>query len=702
MGSEAILKEPYRAAMKGKWDRMINYYKKHSEYLLSPLTASKETALHIAVCSKQEQPLKDLLEIMKENELPLPETEFLKKTNKFDNTVLHEATIYGNNKAVKLLVERCPELLSVPNKFGETPLFTAAGFAETEIVKFLIRSKRGQCVDDDGLLLPIHRQRTVDNLSILSAAIIGQNFETALLLLELDKSLASLKDKNQISTLQLLAEMPGAFESEFPMGVFGRLIYYFAGLPVPRHRKVKSKEKSGSRAGKGVGDLESGLGRNSGDLGSVSKRNQRGGILKYLKVPKGCWLEGIWNQKKKRVFALRFAQSLVEKDDSYELEGEEGRDGKQTVLLPSQIKTGDQNKEEEGQTSKITSEAKEIEKDQCPTAHTSLIKSSLTIKVESPLFTATRRGIEKIVEMIINVHPHAIEKLNKEGQSILDMAVMYRQKKIFDFLKHQKIPLARMRRVVDSKGNTLLHHVADMEHYRGGTKPGPALQLQEELQWFEQVQKLIPSNYVLLLNKDGMTARECFENTHKESLKEAQRWIKETSQSCSTVAALVATVVFAAAYTVPGGSDENGKPNFINSPYFLVFTVSDVLSLASSLTSLVVFLSFSTSPFRLQEFHMSLPRKLLVGFTFLFFAVITTMLSFGATILILIQSERKLTTLLLSIASFLPVLVFGIMQFRLYVSFMGSTLNILKLAWKAHSSSLVPCLPWGKKLRRED
>ncbi|KAJ6925206.1 hypothetical protein NC652_018217, partial [Populus alba x Populus x berolinensis] len=377
MGSEAILKEPYRAAMKGKWDHMINYYKKHSEYLLSPLTASKETALHIAVCSKQEQPLKDLLEIMKENELPLPETEFLKKTNKFENTVLHEATIYGNNKAVRLLVERCPELLSVPNKFGETPLFTAAGFAETEIVKFLIRSKRGQCVDDDDVLLPIHRQRTVDNLSILSAAIIGQNFETALLLLELDKSLASLKDKNQISTLQLLAEMPAAFESEFPMGIFERLIYYC--LPVPRR----------SRAGKGVGDLESGLGRNSGDLGSVSW-NKKGGILKDLKVPKGCWLEGIWNQKKKRVFALKFAKSLVEKHDSYELEGEEGRDGKQTVLLSSQIITGDLNKEEEGQTSKITSEAKEIKHVQCPTAQTSLIKSSLTIKVESPLFTATR------------------------------------------------------------------------------------------------------------------------------------------------------------------------------------------------------------------------------------------------------------------------------------------------------------------------
>jgi hypothetical protein len=57
------------------------------------------------------------------------------------------------------------------------------------------------------------------------------NAETALLLLELDKSLASLKDRNQISTLQLIAEMPAAFESEFPMGIFERLIY--CCMPTP-------------------------------------------------------------------------------------------------------------------------------------------------------------------------------------------------------------------------------------------------------------------------------------------------------------------------------------------------------------------------------------------------------------------------------------------------------------------------------------
>jgi hypothetical protein len=57
------------------------------------------------------------------------------------------------------------------------------------------------------------------------------NAETALLLLELDESLHSLKDENGITALQLLAHMPSAFESGFPMGIFERLIY--CCMPTP-------------------------------------------------------------------------------------------------------------------------------------------------------------------------------------------------------------------------------------------------------------------------------------------------------------------------------------------------------------------------------------------------------------------------------------------------------------------------------------
>ncbi|KAJ6416352.1 hypothetical protein OIU84_002242 [Salix udensis] len=578
----------------------------------------------------------------------------------------------------------------------------------------------------------------------------------------MDGSLDSLEDKKGRTALQYLADMPSAFKSGCSMDIFETLLY--CCLPVIRHHKVKLQ--TGDQAEQGPNqnrDLESGS-------GSSSERNQRSGLLNYLKAPKGFWparLERFWNQKIKHVFALRLAKILIQKEESWksiskteERREEKGKEEEQGMGGGGN-KKGENEFSYSGQPSEILSKSKELEEVQHqtaqpseilskskevvqhPTAQPSVMNSSLTSNEQIslflatgngmeeivrgiikqyphaikkldvtnssltreerlPLFLATRNGIEEIVRETIKLHPHTVEMLNDKGQSILDVAVMHRQKKIFRLVKQQKIPLARLHRVIDNKGNTLLHHVADMEHYRGGTRPGPALQLQEELQWFEQVQEVIPSHYATLPNNEGKTAGDLFKESHEKQLENAQKWIKETTQSCSTVAALVATVVFAAAYTVPGGSDDNGKPNFIDSPYFLVFTVSDVFSLASSLTSLVVFLSLLTSPFELKEFHFSLPRKLLVGFTFLFLAVITTMLSFGATILILIQSERKLTTLLLSIAAFLPVLVFAIMQFRLYVSFMGSTFNIQKITKKALSVFHVPCLTWGKKLRRAD
>jgi hypothetical protein len=103
----------------------------------------------------------------------------------------------------------------------------------------------------------------------------------------------------------------------------------------------------------------------------------------------------------------------------------------------------------------------------------------------------------------------------------------------------------------------------------------------------QRVRKIMPSHYVMHRNNDNKTADEFFKETHGDLLKKAQTWIKETSQSCSKVAILVATVVFAAAYTVPRGTDEEGYPKFRRKPSFLFFTIMDVLSIASSLSSVV-------------------------------------------------------------------------------------------------------------------
>ncbi|KAL4274821.1 hypothetical protein AHAS_Ahas20G0045500 [Arachis hypogaea] len=94
-------------------------------------------------------------------------------------------------------------------------------------------------------------------------------------------------------------------------------------------------------------------------------------------------------------------------------------------------------------------------------------------------------------------------------------------------------------------------------------------------------------------DSDGLTANDVLEMEHQDMHKEAKCWIKETAQSCSTIAVLVAAVVFAAAYTIPGGS-ENGTPVFFDSRVFLFFTITDVVALVSSLASVVMFLSILT------------------------------------------------------------------------------------------------------------
>ncbi|KAK7382755.1 hypothetical protein VNO80_01812 [Phaseolus coccineus] len=176
------------------------------------------------------------------------------------------------------------------------------------------------------------------------------------------------------------------------------------------------------------------------------------------------------------------------------------------------------------------------------------------------------------------------------------------------------------------KGRTVLHEVAIMDYYKEEHLAGVAFHLQNELRWYDSVRRFIPKNYNMHCDIDGHTPENTLEIEHDEMLKEAQKWLKGTAQSCSTIAILVATVVFAAAYTIPGGT-QNGTPVFLHSSVFLLFTIMDVVALAPSLASVVIFLSILTSPCELWDFHKSLPRKLNLGFALLFFSLMTTMLA---------------------------------------------------------------------------
>ncbi|KAK7846997.1 ankyrin repeat-containing protein itn1 [Quercus suber] len=186
------------------------------------------------------------------------------------------------------------------------------------------------------------------------------------------------------------------------------------------------------------------------------------------------------------------------------------------------------------------------------------------------------------------------------------------------------------------------------------------------------------------------TAEGLFANTKSNLRNAARDWLIRTAEGCSIVAVLMATVAFAAAYTIPGGPNQNtGVPVLLNDPFFVVFTATDVLSLACALTSVVMFLSILTAPFRLEDFKHSLLNKLMLGVTFLFFSVVMMTISFSTTIFLMIRTKERLTKIILYSLSFLPVGIFALAYLPLYLSLSKTYKYLLKKIIEAF-----PCRYW--------
>lgn len=120
-------------------------------------------------------------------------------------------------------------------------------------------------------------------------------------------------------------------------------------------------------------------------------------------------------------------------------------------------------------------------------------------------------------------------------------------------------------------------------------------------------------------DSNGRTPRMLFMEEHAKLVKEGEKWMKNTASSSMLVATLITTVMFAAIFTVPGGSDnEKGTPIFLEATSFVIFAVSDALALFSSVTSILMFLSILTSRYAEEDFSRLLPQRLIVGLATLF------------------------------------------------------------------------------------
>lgn len=175
-------------------------------------------------------------------------------------------------------------------------------------------------------------------------------------------------------------------------------------------------------------------------------------------------IDTIWKEKKKHESALKLAMLLAKQDTSWKLsyEAEEVR----TIFL-GLGKGGEKGPQNSKEGSKSTTSEK-----------------SETL-LEIPLLLAAREGIEEIVIEILNEYPQAVDHVSDNGHNVLHLAIMHRRDKIFERIKQMEMSVEKLASKIDNNGNTILHQVAETKHYEGGKLPGPALQFQEELKWYQ-------------------------------------------------------------------------------------------------------------------------------------------------------------------------------------------------------------------------
>ncbi|RDX63244.1 Ankyrin repeat-containing protein ITN1, partial [Mucuna pruriens] len=294
---------------------------------------------------------------------------------------------------------------------------------------------------------------------------------------------------------------------------------------------------------------------------------------------------------------------------------------------------------------------------------------------ETVILVAAKIGIVEMVNEIISKIPSVIHETNLEKKNVLLVSVENRQTLVVEELrnrfgeKKKNLMLYNLILNVDDKENTVLH-LAAVPTDKGWMiiwcclANDVAYQMVSGIYIFTDlyVKELVPEHFTVRTNKKERTAGEIFRETHKGLVKEASEWLKDTSESCSVVAALLAGVSFATSSTVPGGvNTDTGKPAFE------AFAMFSLIGLCFFVTALIMFFSILTSRKETKDFRTNLPVKVLWGLSSLFISIAALFATFCSCHIFVIDDKYKQILILLYAVTCLPVTFYAVAQFPLYI-----------------------------------
>ncbi|CAJ2647141.1 unnamed protein product [Trifolium pratense] len=296
---------------------------------------------------------------------------------------------------------------------------------------------------------------------------------------------------------------------------------------------------------------------------------------------------------------------------------------------------------------------------------------------------AARNGIIEFINAMRDVNHNLLLVTDNCDRGIFWYAILNRRREVFQLLyclNGSQKELIRYR--IDTFDNNMLHVAAQLgtssDRYN---RSGAALQMQREIQWFKAVEKVMHPMLREAKNADGKKPYEVFTENHEELVKAGEKWTKEIASSYIAVASLILTITFAAAFTVPGGNNqETGTPIFSHEKIFNMFIIADAVSIFTSASSVLVFIGILTSRYAEQDFLKVLPLKLVLALVLLLLSVCSMMVAFYAALNVILKGNHTggsrwfVLGPILSLGS-VPVLILLISQLSFIYKILHSTIR---------------------------
>ncbi|XP_010423548.1 PREDICTED: uncharacterized protein LOC104708651 [Camelina sativa] len=305
--------------------------------------------------------------------------------------------------------------------------------------------------------------------------------------------------------------------------------------------------------------------------------------------------------------------------------------------------------------------------------------------VDEALLFAVRFGnVDFLVEMIKNNSELLWSTRTSSSSTLFLLAVEFRQEKVFSLLYGLDDRKYLLLADKDCDGNGILHLAGfPSPPSKLSSVVCPPLQMQRELQWFKEVERIAPAIEKERVNTEEQTPIEIFTKEHQGLRQEAEKWMKDTAMSCNvvaafivtvTLAALIVTVIFAAVFTVSGGNDDNsvGNPFHLQKQQFIIFIVSDLISCFAACTSVPIFLGILTARYSFDDFLVSLPTKMIAGLSILFVSIAAMLIACSSVLFTMMDKDKWIVapTILFACS---PVLLFVLLQYPLLKEMIFST-----------------------------